>query len=166
MENVIWLFEFRKLALVIQDFESAIADPGRSIELSYVFDLDVRIILKLKVVHPLCIGIEILRWWEEAPIWFLLFVDGELLEILDAGLYGRHWVMGGRFQSSSWWQCSVWSGLAGTWSGLISTRHGAVGGPVKDGACCRFGRASSGIVVAEGELVREMNGQLELEPEL
>ena len=91
MENVIWLIEFRKLALVAQDFESAVADLGCSIELSYVFNLDVRIILELKVVHPLCIGVEILRWWEKAPIRFLLFVEGELLEILDTGLYGRHW---------------------------------------------------------------------------
>jgi len=111
---VIWLIEFRKLALVAQDFESAVADFGFSIELSYVFNLDVRIILKLKVVYPLCIGVEILRRGKKAPIWFLLLVEGELLEILDTGLYGRHLGVRQRLYSSSSWRRSVWSGLNST----------------------------------------------------
>jgi hypothetical protein len=76
---------------VAQDFKPGVVDFGGFVELSYVFDLDVWIILKLEVVNPLSIRIETLRRREKAPIWFLLIIQGELLQVLYVGLYGRHW---------------------------------------------------------------------------
>jgi hypothetical protein len=90
LENIIRAVESGELALMAQDFEAGVVDLGGFVELSDIFDLNFRIVLKLQIVNSLRVGVKALRWREKAPIRLLRIVEGELLQIFDVGLHGRH----------------------------------------------------------------------------
>ena len=83
--------ELSEPALVRQDFKTAVIDFEVANGVADVVDGDARIILELKVVDALDVGIKAFMGGKKTPVGFLLVVEGQLLEVLQAGLDGRHY---------------------------------------------------------------------------
>jgi hypothetical protein len=108
--DVIRSLEAGKLALVLQDFKSAIINLDCATKLSYIFNLNIRMVFELQIVHSLCIGIKPFVGRKKEPVRLLLVIKRQLLEIFECSLNGRH--CDGK--KSRWWEsrkskcCGVW----------------------------------------------------------